>query len=734
MFRSVKGLAISGRRHTATSLCRLAAAASLCALLSAPSLWAESSDGGPALGVARISLARGEVAVQRGESGDTIQARANLPLVEGDYLTTGPASRAEVQLDYSNLLRLDRQSSIRLGSLGNRSFLVQVERGTITYSELRGGDADVDIETPLAAVRPQKHGRYRIEVVRVDEVVVIVRKGTAEVASADGRQPLKKGQRLVIRGGGREVAFHRTRAYPEDAWDEWNRERDRQLTRSNVYSHVNRSIYGAEDLDGYGRWVHVPRYGRCWFPSVTVGWAPYRHGRWVWLDFYGWSWVSYDPWGWAPYHYGRWFRHARHGWGWHPGSYTSHYRWRPALVAFFGYNGPRVGPGAGFGHYGWVPLAPGEPYHPWWGSPHGSGRAAGGNIVLVDNSVNIYNNYRNARHRSGITLVDAVDFSRGKMVRAGSLKVSELRKAKVMRGRVPVVPDRSSQGQLIRKTGRSIRAGSNPGRFFSSGRSRRSIIRSSFSRQQQEMTRFVRSAGITASRPAGRANARSGAKGDARAPAATSSSRRRPNTRLGGGTTIRRSSPSPAGSTVRPARSPVGGNPKGRSAGKRITIRSSGKGGGASEQRGPRFDRRQSGRKNLSNKRPSSRVSAPAPTRSRPGSSRKVRRSRPSSPSSPPRVNTKRNRSPSPRSSVTAPRSSKRSSGIRTSSPRKPRTPAKRSVTSGSRRSAPRGRSSSPRVSAGSSGRSSPKKSTTRSRRSPQSDDRSTKKRRIRKR
>lgn len=95
MFRCVNGLAISGGWHAVMSLCRLAAAASLCALLCAQSLGAQSPDGGPALGVARISLVRGEVAVQRGESGDTIQARANLPLVEGDYLTTGPAVFAQ---------------------------------------------------------------------------------------------------------------------------------------------------------------------------------------------------------------------------------------------------------------------------------------------------------------------------------------------------------------------------------------------------------------------------------------------------------------------------------------------------------------------------------------------------------------------------------------------------------------------------------------------------------------
>ena len=684
------------------SKCRIFVIASVCVVLSGPSLRAQRSDSGPALGVARISLARSEVAVQRGESGDSIQARANLPLVEGDYLTTGPGSRAEVQLDYSNLLRLDQHSSVRLASLGNRSFLIQIERGTVTYSELRGGDADVDIETPLVAIRPQKHGRYRIEVASVDEVIVTARQGSAEVASADGGETLKEGQRMIVRGGGPGVEFQVARAIPKDAWDRWNERRDRQLTKSNVYASVNRSIYGAEDLDGYGRWVHVPRYGRCWFPSVTVGWAPYRHGRWVWLDYYGWSWVSYDPWGWAPYHYGRWFRHARHGWGWHPGSHASHHRWRPALVAFFGYNGPQVGLGVRFGHYGWIPLAPGEPYYPWFGrryrgSSYGSGRVGGRNTILVDNSINIYTNYRNARHRNGITVVDARDFSRGQMPNARSLQASELRQAKVMRGRIPVVPGRSSQGKLIRGTGRSVRGASNPIHFYSTGRARRSVTRNSFSRQRQEMADLVRSAGRTDSRAGRGANVRSSSKENVPRPAATSRGQKRPNTRPGLKASSRRSSRSPSGSAARPGRKPAG-----RSAAGRTKIRSSGKGAGRPGQRGSRLDRRQSTERTLTNRTPS-RVSAPAATRSRSGSSRSVGRSPSSAPNSTSRVNTRRNRSPSSRPSVSVPRSSS------------------------SRRNAPSARSSSSRVSAGSSGRSSSRKDSTRSRQSSESDDQSAK-------
>ena len=132
-----------------------------------------------------------------------------------------------------------------------------------------------------------------------------------------------------------------------------------------------------------------------WAPTVGPGWAPYRLGRWSWIDYYGWSWISYDPWGWAPYHYGRWYNRAGYGWCWWPGGRSVRHYWSPALVTFVGFG--RVGIGIGFGNIGWVPLAPYDPFHRWWGSGWYGGYR---NRNYIDNSVNIVNNininvYRN---------------------------------------------------------------------------------------------------------------------------------------------------------------------------------------------------------------------------------------------------------------------------------------------------------------------------------------------------
>ena len=166
-------------------------------------------------------------------------------------------------------------------------------------------------------------------------------------------------------------------------------------------------VYGAEDLDTYGSWTDVAPYGHVWRPRVAVAdWAPYRNGRWVWEDWYGWTWVSYDPWGWAPYHYGRWFWDTGFGWCWYPGVYGRHHYWSPALVAWFGFGGGG-GVGFGFGNVGWVPLAPYETFHPWWGRGY-YGRGFNRNINITN--VNVTNVYRNARFGNGISGVGYNDF------------------------------------------------------------------------------------------------------------------------------------------------------------------------------------------------------------------------------------------------------------------------------------------------------------------------------------
>ena len=411
---------------------------------------------GPGRGVARISVMNGDVSVRRGDSGETVAAALNAPLVIEDQLLTGPNSRAEVQFDWANMVRLAALSEVRLAELENQRYQVQVARGMVTFRVLRDSNAQIEISTPSVSVRPVRQGAYRIAVSEDGTTEITVRSGEAEIFTPSGSERLSAGQTMLARGTASDPEFQVVRAVAPDDWDRWNESRDRQLEQSAAYNHVSPDIYGAEDLDNYGSWQTDPSYGEVWYPRVADDWAPYRDGRWSWMDWYGWNWVSYDPWGWAPYHYGRWCYTDR-GWGWWPGARYGRHYWSPGLVAFVGWDswgGRRAG--LGFGGIGWIPLAPHERYYPWYGNRQYAGYRNGGRF---GNGMNIVNNfdfnggYRNARIRNAITGVDGQGFVGGRRGSAVQMNDGRLGRASLVRGALPVTPGRES----LRLSDRSVR-------------------------------------------------------------------------------------------------------------------------------------------------------------------------------------------------------------------------------------------------------------------------------------
>ena len=66
--------------------------------------------------MARISLIHGDVSTQRGDSGDWSAATLNQPAMTGDKVSTGDNARAELQLDFANILRLGPNSQANVAN------------------------------------------------------------------------------------------------------------------------------------------------------------------------------------------------------------------------------------------------------------------------------------------------------------------------------------------------------------------------------------------------------------------------------------------------------------------------------------------------------------------------------------------------------------------------------------------------------------------------------------------
>ena len=394
-------------------------------------------------GVARISFVGGDVSVKRGDSGQAVAAAMNAPLLVADTIATGPEARAEVQFDSGHRLRLGNEVDARVAELQNGKFRIELAHGTVSLSVLRDVRAQAEISTPSVSFRPLQRGLYRITVGDDGQTTITVRAGQGEIYSLKGTERLNANQSMIVRGAPDDPEFQIVAAIQRDEWDSWNEQRDQMLLRSQSYQYMNPDIPGAEELDGQGTWVNDPAYGEVWAPHVDPGWAPYSQGRWAWEDYYGWTWVSADPWGWAPYHYGNWY-YGSVGWCWYPGPLYRPVFWRPALVAFFGFGGG-FGFG-GFGSIGWLPLAPFEAFHPWYGRGFSGGFDR--NYLAVNNyhfnTVNIANIYRNARVNGAISGVAASSFANGRFSNIARVNTEQVRNAGLVRGPLPIAPTANS--------------------------------------------------------------------------------------------------------------------------------------------------------------------------------------------------------------------------------------------------------------------------------------------------
>jgi Family of unknown function (DUF6600)/FecR protein len=466
-------------------------------------------------GVARVSLIQGDVSMERGDSNEWVAVTVNTPLVPGDTIATGTGSHAEVQLDYSNVLRLSDNAEVKIADLNNSRIQLQVARGTVDLAVFKNNQANAEVDTPNVAVDPLQEGTYRIDVNSNDLSLITVRDGQAQISTPQGSTNVNAGQQITVEGA-QNPQYKIVDAQPLDAWDNWNSERNGIINRAQSYSHVNRYYTGAQDLNSYGRWTYVPDYDWVWTPYVNAGWVPYSYGRWVWEPFYGWTWVSYDPWGWAPYHYGRWFFYGS-SWYWWPGYVTPFYRplWAPAYVSFFGFGYGRYhfsfGYGYGYRSIGWCPLGPRDEFHRWWG--HGGDRSF--NVVNINNyygrggnrgrggygGSNLAELGTNFHVRRAIVTMPSDRFGREAVPRSHQVvSTAMLRNASVVRGTLPVVPTRESLRVVNRAANVSAatRNRANDTRFFT----RRTVAvpnsNHSFNNQAASIRRMVETHNVQA--------------------------------------------------------------------------------------------------------------------------------------------------------------------------------------------------------------------------------------------
>lgn len=299
--------------------------------------------------VARISFTTGESKIRRLGSEEWERVTQNLPIVEGDELVTDADARLEIQFSRDQHLRLAENAYLRIVNLKDEGIAVSLSLGTLSLRIARFDKESsfFEIDAPKTTLAVKAAGSYRVDAgIQEDSEVRLTATegGEARVYSDNAGFTLKDGRSARIFTAGARIGEWETTAAARyrDDFTMWSAERESVVANriKNAYydRYYDSDIYGAEDLNDNGDWIHTRNYGYVWRPSrIAIShysdWSPYRYGHWRWVPPYGWTWVNDEPWGWSTYHHGRWFYDDGY-WNWSPYGYYRQSRswWSPALV------------------------------------------------------------------------------------------------------------------------------------------------------------------------------------------------------------------------------------------------------------------------------------------------------------------------------------------------------------------------------------------------------------------
>jgi hypothetical protein len=389
------------------------------------------ADDDPPGRVGRLSYIEGTASFHAADDSQWSPATLNYPVFAGAFFWTEPGSRVELQVGSSEI-RLDESTEIEIVALDDRSTQLWLGQGVLNLHLASMPPGGVRVLTPRSEIELVEPGTYHIDAGANDGTVpptwlsVTTLDGKAEVSGPGSRIEVLPGENAVLNGDPMAVTLSEAGATP---FDDWALQRERREVARETVRYVSPEETGYQDLDDYGRWSRDPGYGAVWYPrDLPPDWVPYRYGHWAFIPPWTWTWVDDAPWGFAPSHYGRWAE-IRGRWAWCPGEREARPVYAPALVAFIGGDGFGVTIAAGPAQpaVGWVPLAPGEAFHPHYRSSPDYVRNVNRTQVNITNVTNVtvvnnvtVNNFANQR---GATVVPSGAFTHAAPVQRATVAV-----------------------------------------------------------------------------------------------------------------------------------------------------------------------------------------------------------------------------------------------------------------------------------------------------------------------
>src|SRR5260370_4768239 len=199
-----------------------------------------------------ISSLKGNVSVRNGDTGLLAPAAIHAPLRTDDYLATGPNSRADIEFDSTDTLRMGGNAEIRVMPPQSGKYEVESIKGDLTYNAAGPAAPVVGIDTPSVSVIPADVGVYRIAVNAARESEITVMEGNVEIFAASGSEWIGAGQKMMVRGSASDPEFKVVRAISK-----WRRAA--RVLLSSMQLGVSASSSSSEEEQSYSKERHAPK-------------------------------------------------------------------------------------------------------------------------------------------------------------------------------------------------------------------------------------------------------------------------------------------------------------------------------------------------------------------------------------------------------------------------------------------------------------------------------------------
>jgi hypothetical protein len=288
-----------------------------------------------------ISYVNGEASVIRQDQ-TKHKAVVNLPVVPGDQVITGKKGRCELQFDNGTIVRLDKDSRLKVTTVLAPALTskwkittLHLMRGSLYAMNQSYGREMFQVITPNAAVDLKKKSTATIQLDDKGNTHLFSDRGKFKVMYGGDVKSVKT--ETVRSGKGYTItADHQIKVNTEGelrdidflGWNEYVNRNFKDLhfgiskIPKKIYRYNKAIVYWAEKWSSLvGEWVYDDLFGYIWKPAdeiFALSSRPFFHANYVKINGEMYV-VPQQPWGWAPAHLGTWVW-MKWGWTWVPGN------------------------------------------------------------------------------------------------------------------------------------------------------------------------------------------------------------------------------------------------------------------------------------------------------------------------------------------------------------------------------------------------------------------------------